>query len=159
MTWKCIKNHQNPPKIGPESIKIHPKTSLGARPRTNKKKYEKSKAPGFYGIIDLEPKVVQNTIKKSSKNRCRKSIPKWCQKDRKRVEKWSQNGSKNHENRSKKRCRKRIGKNHEKTWKMKVLNLENHCFPKENHTFHKNHVFWIGSKKSSKQSSQIDKHL
>ena len=43
---------------------------------------------------DWGPKVIQNGINKSWKNRCRKSIPKWGQKDQKRVENGAKMGPK-----------------------------------------------------------------
>ena len=125
MTWKCMKN---PAKSSENLSKIHENPSKNV-PRSEAQekttKIVKKVTPGIASrIIDLEPKVVQNDIKKSLKNRCRKNIPKWCQKDQKRLESGAKIGPKIMKN----RCRKRIGKNHEKAWKMKVPNLENHCF-------------------------------
>ena len=109
-------------------MKIHPKSTPGARPRKNKKNNEKKEAWASVRLIQIGPFLVQNCIKKSWKNRCRKSMPKCSPKGRKGVENGTKMGPKTMKKSMQKSIPKTDRKNIEKTWKMEAPNLENHCF-------------------------------
>ena len=99
------RNHQNPSKIDAQ-IEAQKKQDFFLKKVTFRI---------AVGIIDLEPKVVQNGIQKSWKIQHRKSMLKWRPKGRKGMENCAKMASKIMKKQYKIRCRKKI-KNTSKKW-------------------------------------------
>ena len=114
--WNPLKSIQIPSKIHQNSWKFQPWNETWKKQDFCLKKWG-------LGFFVLEPKVIQNGIRKSWKSRHRKSIQKWCPKDRKgmTIPKIMKISYKN-------RCRKMMEKTLEKHWKIKPSDLEIHCF-------------------------------